>query len=65
MDWLLCDDGRDYDHRSIDSGTEEQVKARYFIAIDTGLILEIDAYIEDPGGDQYTWDREAGKWVKL
>jgi hypothetical protein len=51
--WELWNDATG---KVVDTGTEEEMKARYFSEIDGG-VPEMDLFIEGPDGSQYAWNR--------
>lgn len=59
--WSLHDDSRTWPDDTVATGTEDAIRALYFLAIgpEPGAIkiAEIDAYIEDPDGAQYVWNK--------
>ena len=57
MDWLLCDDAKDYDERVILRGDEAVVKAAH-----QQQPGNIAAYVEDPDGRQYDYNPGTGEW---
>ena len=62
--WKLCDDR---DGSEIFTGDEEQVKHRWFLALqpDQGGYWEGNLYIEKPSGDHIAWNPHTKRWDAL
>jgi len=67
-EWFLCDDSKsgvaDFSER-VDRGPETAIKAKYHDAIRTGKILGMNAYLEDPEGNQFEWNTHTSMWVQI
>jgi hypothetical protein len=64
-DWTLHDDSKPWPDDTLMQGPETVIKALYYEVLRTGQVAEADAYIEDPNGNQFAWNRHTLEWNAL
>lgn len=60
--WSVVDDR---DGRVVATGTEAEVKKAYFNVIAAGELPGMEAYVEDPEGNQFAWNFHMEAWDEL
>lgn len=60
--WSVVDDR---DGNVVATGTEAQAKLAYFSAISSGVLPEMEAFIEDAEGNQFAWNKHTSTWDEL